>query len=54
MVIPDKPYRIKSIVEKIMELRQRAQDKMGAFDIRKFMKSAFESGVMPLAQWKKD
>jgi uncharacterized protein (DUF885 family) len=33
-----------------MELRQRAQDKMGAkFDIKKFHEKVLESGVMPLA-----
>ncbi|MDG2431716.1 DUF885 family protein [Flavobacterium sp.] len=33
-----------------MELRKRAQDKMGKqFDIKKFHEKVLESGVMPLA-----
>ena len=35
---------------KIMELRKKAQEKMGdKFDIKKFHEKVLESGVMPLA-----
>ncbi|MFT7335740.1 MAG: hypothetical protein ACI9M1_001662, partial [Porticoccaceae bacterium] len=35
---------------KILELRKKAQDKMGdKFDIKKFHEKVLESGVMPLA-----
>ncbi|PKH67039.1 DUF885 domain-containing protein [Flavobacterium sp. ALD4] len=50
MAIPGQALSYKIGQLKIMELRQRAQDKMGLkFDIRKFHEKVLESGVMPLA-----
>jgi uncharacterized protein (DUF885 family) len=50
MAIPGQALSYKIGQLKIMELRQRAQDKMGVkFDIRKFHEKVLESGVMPLA-----
>jgi uncharacterized protein (DUF885 family) len=50
MAIPGQALSYKIGQLKIMELRQRAQDKMGAkFDIKKFHEKVLESGVMPLA-----
>jgi uncharacterized protein (DUF885 family) len=50
MAIPGQALSYKIGQLKIMELRKRAQDKMGAkFDIKKFHEKVLESGVMPLA-----
>jgi uncharacterized protein (DUF885 family) len=50
MAIPGQALSYKIGQLKIMELRQRAKDKMGLqFDIRKFHEKVLESGVMPLA-----
>ncbi|MBC5836922.1 DUF885 domain-containing protein [Flavobacterium muglaense] len=50
MAIPGQALSYKIGQLKIMELRKRAQDKMGAkFDIKKFHEMVLESGVMPLA-----
>ncbi len=50
MAIPGQALSYKIGQLKIMELRKRAQDKMGAkFDIKKFHEIVLESGVMPLA-----
>jgi uncharacterized protein (DUF885 family) len=50
MAIPGQALSYKIGQLKIMELRKRAQDKMGTkFDIRKFHEKVLESGVMPLA-----
>ena len=50
MAIPGQALSYKIGQLKILELRKRAQDKMGAkFDIKKFHQKVLESGVMPLA-----
>ena len=50
MAIPGQALSYKIGQLKIMELRKRAQDKMGKqFDIKKFHEKVLESGVMPLA-----
>ena len=50
MAIPGQALSYKIGQLKIMELRKRAQDKMGPkFDIKKFHQKVLESGVMPLA-----
>jgi uncharacterized protein (DUF885 family) len=50
MAIPGQALSYKIGQLKILELRKRAQDKMGAkFDIKKFHEKVLESGVMPLA-----
>lgn len=50
MAIPGQALSYKIGQLKIMELRKKAQDKMGAkFDIKKFHEKVLESGVMPLA-----
>lgn len=50
MAIPGQALSYKIGQLKIMELRKRAQDKMGTkFDIKKFHEKVLESGVMPLA-----
>lgn len=50
MAIPGQALSYKIGQLKIMELRKRAQDKMGdKFDIKKFHEIVLESGVMPLA-----
>ncbi|REG96211.1 DUF885 domain-containing protein [Flavobacterium aquicola] len=50
MAIPGQALSYKIGQLKILELRKRAQDKMGAkFDIKKFHEKTLESGVMPLA-----
>ena len=50
MAIPGQALSYKIGQLKIMELRKRAQDKMGAkFNIKKFHEKVLESGVMPLA-----
>jgi uncharacterized protein (DUF885 family) len=50
MAIPGQALSYKIGQMKIIELRKRAQDKMGdKFDIKKFHEKVLESGVMPLA-----
>ena len=50
MAIPGQALSYKIGQLKIMELREKAQDKMGSkFDIKKFHEKVLESGVMPLA-----
>ena len=50
MAIPGQALSYKIGQLKIMELRKKAETKMGAkFDIRKFHEKVLESGVMPLA-----
>ena len=50
MAIPGQALSYKIGQLKIMELRKKAQEKMGAkFDIKKFHEKVLESGVMPLA-----
>ncbi|MFE3871568.1 DUF885 domain-containing protein [Flavobacterium sp. ZS1P70] len=50
MAIPGQALSYKIGQLKIMELRKKAQDKMGSkFDIKKFHEKVLESGVMPLA-----
>jgi uncharacterized protein (DUF885 family) len=50
MAIPGQALSYKIGQLKIIELRKRAQDKMGdKFDIKKFHEKILESGVMPLA-----
>jgi len=50
MAIPGQALSYKIGQLKIMELRKKAQDKMGTkFDIKKFHEKVLESGVMPLA-----
>jgi uncharacterized protein (DUF885 family) len=50
MAIPGQALSYKIGQLKIMELRKRAQSKMGSnFDIKKFHEKVLESGVMPLA-----
>jgi uncharacterized protein (DUF885 family) len=50
MAIPGQALSYKIGQLKIMELRKRAQDKMGdKFDIKKFHEKVLESGVVPLA-----
>jgi uncharacterized protein (DUF885 family) len=50
MAIPGQALSYKIGQLKIMDLRKKAQDKMGAkFDIKKFHEKVLESGVMPLA-----
>lgn len=50
MAIPGQALSYKIGQLKLLELRKRAQDKMGAkFDIKKFHEKVLESGVMPLA-----
>ena len=50
MAIPGQALSYKIGQLKIMELRKRAQDKMGTqFDIKKFHEKVLASGVMPLA-----
>lgn len=50
MAIPGQALSYKIGQLKIIELRQKAEAKMGAkFDIRKFHEKVLESGVMPLA-----
>lgn len=50
MAIPGQALSYKIGQLKILELRKRAQDKMGSkFDIKKFHQKVLESGVMPLA-----
>lgn len=50
MAIPGQALSYKIGQLKIMELRKRAQDKIGyKFDIKKFHEKVLESGVMPLA-----
>ncbi|MGK0295283.1 MAG: hypothetical protein ACI884_001443 [Ulvibacter sp.] len=50
MAIPGQALSYKIGQLKIMELRKKAQDKMGEkFDIKKFHEKVLESGVMPLA-----
>ncbi len=50
MAIPGQALSYKIGQLKILELRKRAQDKMGAkFDIKKFHEKTLESGVIPLA-----
>ena len=50
MAIPGQALSYKIGQLKILELRKRAQDKMGAkFDFKKFHEKVLESGVMPLA-----
>lgn len=50
MAIPGQALSYKIGQLKILELRQRAQDKMGnKFDIKVFHQKVLESGVMPLA-----
>jgi uncharacterized protein (DUF885 family) len=50
MAIPGQALSYKIGQLKIMELRKRAQDKMGdKFDSKKFHEKVLESGVMPLA-----
>jgi uncharacterized protein (DUF885 family) len=50
MAIPGQALSYKIGQLKILELRKRAQDKMGTkFDIKKFHEKVLESGVMPLA-----
>lgn len=50
MAIPGQALSYKIGQLKILELRKRAQEKMGAkFDIKKFHEKVLESGVMPLA-----
>ncbi|MGO4822537.1 MULTISPECIES: DUF885 domain-containing protein [unclassified Flavobacterium] len=50
MAIPGQALSYKIGQLKIMELRKRAQSKMGSnFDIKKFHEKILESGVMPLA-----
>jgi uncharacterized protein (DUF885 family) len=50
MAIPGQALSYKIGQLKIMQLRQKAQDKMGKkFDIKKFHEKVLESGVMPLA-----
>ncbi|MCG9794106.1 DUF885 domain-containing protein [Flavobacterium algicola] len=50
MAIPGQALSYKIGQLKIIELRKRAQDKMGKnFDIKKFHEKVLESGVMPLA-----
>ncbi|MEZ7516422.1 DUF885 domain-containing protein [Flavobacterium frigidarium] len=55
MAIPGQALSYKIGQLKIMELRKRAQDKMGTrFDIKKFHEKVLESGVMPLALLEKN
>jgi uncharacterized protein (DUF885 family) len=50
MAIPGQALSYKIGQLKIMQLRQKAKDKMGKkFDIKKFHEKVLESGVMPLA-----
>ena len=50
MAVPGQALSYKIGQLKIMELRKKAEDKMGAkFDIKKFHEKVLESGVMPLA-----
>lgn len=50
MAIPGQALSYKIGQLKIMELRKKAQDKMGSkFNIKKFHEKVLESGVMPLA-----
>jgi uncharacterized protein (DUF885 family) len=50
MAIPGQALSYKIGQLKIMQLRQKAQEKMGKkFDIKKFHEKVLESGVMPLA-----
>jgi len=50
MAIPGQALSYKIGQLKIMELRKKASDKMGArFDIKKFHEKVLESGVLPLA-----
>jgi uncharacterized protein (DUF885 family) len=50
MAIPGQALSYKIGQLKILELRKKAQDKMGdKFDIKKFHEKVLESGVMPLA-----
>jgi uncharacterized protein (DUF885 family) len=50
MAIPGQALSYKIGQLKIMELRKKASDKMGAqFDIKKFHEIVLESGVLPLA-----
>lgn len=50
MAIPGQALSYKNGQLKILELRKKAQDKMGAkFDIKVFHQKVLESGVMPLA-----
>jgi uncharacterized protein (DUF885 family) len=50
MAIPGQALSYKIGQLKIIELRKKAQDKMGSkFDIKKFHEKVLESGVMPLA-----
>jgi uncharacterized protein (DUF885 family) len=50
MAIPGQALSYKIGQLKIMELRKKAQEKMGSkFDIKKFHQKVLESGVMPLA-----
>ena len=50
MAIPGQALSYKIGQLKIMELREKAQDKMGSkFNIKKFHEKVLESGVMPLA-----
>ncbi|SEF45766.1 DUF885 domain-containing protein [Flavobacterium urumqiense] len=50
MAIPGQALSYKIGQLKIMELRKKAQDKMGSkFDIKKFHEKVLESGVVPLA-----
>jgi uncharacterized protein (DUF885 family) len=55
MAIPGQALSYKIGQLKIMELRKRAQDKMGTrFDIKKFHEKVLESGVMPIALLEKN
>lgn len=55
MAIPGQALSYKIGQLKIMQLRQKAHDKMGKkFDIKKFHEKVLESGVMPLALLEKN